>query len=191
MKFFIDSLDKEMWNVISNNAASSKNERDHLDCIAKNIIVSALDSDKLLKVSECISAKEMWDTLDRIHKNLRSAWMDKNESSTKSSSSEFKMKVCLMAREESGLNQVSTSSSNKCESYFQLLKAFQETHKEAKRSTLSNNRLKSENSWLKEKINVLEKDLNNSNADFENFEMIYQNSFCKCHSSIYKNCESL
>jgi len=37
----------------------------------------------------------------------------------------------------------------------------------------------------------LEKDLNNSNADFENLEMSYQNSSCKCDSSICKNCESL
>jgi len=51
--------------------------------------------------------------------------------------------------------------------------------------------LKSENNWLKERIKVLEKDLNNSNANFENLEMIYQNSSCKCDSSICKNCESL
>jgi len=57
-----------------------------------------------------------------------------------------------MAKEGCGLNQVSTSSSNKCESYFQLLDAFQETHEEAKRLTISNNRLKSENNWLKEKV---------------------------------------
>jgi len=37
----------------------------------------------------------------------------------------------------------------------------------------------------------MEKDLNNSNVDFENLEMIYQNSSCKCNSSICKNCESL
>ena len=57
MKFFIQSLDKDIWNVISNNTymnmleinfASSK---EHLDCITKNIIVSALDSDELLKIS--------------------------------------------------------------------------------------------------------------------------------------------
>jgi len=51
MKFFVDYLDKEIWNVISNNDASSKNERDHLDCIDNNIIVFALDSDEFLKVS--------------------------------------------------------------------------------------------------------------------------------------------
>jgi len=88
MKFFIESLDKEIWNVISNHAymhmpennfASSK--KDHLDCIAKNIIVSALDSDELLKISECILTKEMWDTLEKYHKNPRSALVDKEESS--------------------------------------------------------------------------------------------------------------
>jgi len=126
----------------------------------------------------------MWDTLEKCHKNPRSAWLDKEESYTDSSSLETEIEVCLMEKEESESNQVSTSSSNKCESYFQLLDAFQETHEEAKRLTLSNNR-------LKEKIKVLENDLNNSNADFENFELIYQNSSCKCDSSFCKNCESL
>ena len=172
---------------MASKVASSKT---HLDCIAKNIIVSALDSDELLKVSDCISAKEMWDTLERIHKNSRSACMDKNEPSAESSSPEFKMEVCLMATKESGSNQLSTYSSNNCEKYFQLLNVFQETHLEAKRLTLSNYRLKSEKNWLKEKFKVLEKDLNNSNADFENLEMIYQNFSCKCDSSICKNCES-
>jgi len=183
MKFFINSLDKKIWNVISNNAfvhlpenivASSNNERDHLDCVAKNITVSALYSYELLKVSECISSKEMWDTLERIHKNSRSAWLDKDESSVGSSSSDFKMDVCLMAREESESNQVSTSSSNKCDSYYQLLEAFQKTHEEANRLTLSNSQLKSENNWLKERIKGLEKDLNNSNTNFENLEIIYK-----------------
>ena len=84
-----------------------------------------------------------------------------------------------MEKEESGSNHVSTSSSNKCESYFQLLDAFQKTHDEAKRVTLSNNRLKSESNWLKEKIKDLENDLHKSNAKFENLELIYQNSSCK------------
>jgi len=70
-------------------------------------------------------------------------WLDKIESSAHSSSSKIKIHVCLMEKEESRSNQVSTSSSNKCQSYFQLLDTFQETHEEAKRLTLSNNRLKS------------------------------------------------
>ena len=45
--------------------------------------------------------------------------MDKEESFVDSFSSEIKMKVCLMAKEESGSNQVST-----CENYFQLFYAF-------------------------------------------------------------------
>ena len=50
---------------ISENDSS---EIEHLDCIAMNIIVSALDSNELLKVSECRSAKEMWNTLEEHHK---------------------------------------------------------------------------------------------------------------------------
>jgi len=117
--------------------------------------------------------------------------LDKEESFADSSSSETKIEVCLMTKEESGSNQVSTSSFNKYESYFQLLDAFQETCEEDKRLTLSNNRLKSENNWLKKRIKVLENYLNNSNADFENLELIYQNSSSKCESSFCKNCESL
>jgi len=45
--------------------ASSKK---HNDCMAQHIIVSALDSDELLKISECTSAMEMWDTLEKWHK---------------------------------------------------------------------------------------------------------------------------
>jgi len=57
MIFFVDTLDRRIWNVITNNAfihllennaALSKNEKDHLDCVAKNIIVFVLDSDELL-----------------------------------------------------------------------------------------------------------------------------------------------
>jgi len=33
--------------------------------------------------------------------------------------------------------------------------------------------------------------LNISKTDFENLEIIYQNSFCNCESSSCKNCESL
>jgi len=151
MKFFVDPLDRKIWDVITNNAfihllennvALSKNERNHLDCVAKNIIVSALDSDELLKVSECTSAKEMWDTLERIHRGSRSTWLDSDVSFVGSSSADSKMNVCLMAREESASNYVSSSSSTKCDSYYHLLVAFKETHQEANRLTLSNNRLK-------------------------------------------------
>ena len=151
MVSFVDSLDRKVWDVITNNAfihmlennvVLSKNERDHLDCVAKNIIVSPLDSDELLKVSECISAKEIWDTLETIHRGSRSTWLDSDVSFVGSSSADSKMNVCLMAREESASNYVSSSSSTKCDSYYHLLVAFKETHQEANRLTLSNNRLK-------------------------------------------------
>ena len=67
-----------------------------------NIIVSALDSNELLKVSKCSSAKEMWNTLEEYHKNPRSALMDKEESFAKSFSSESRRELCLMTKEESG-----------------------------------------------------------------------------------------
>jgi len=68
MKFFVDSIDRKIWNVITNssfiplletNIVFSKSEKDHLDCVAKNIIVYALDSNEFLRVSECVSAKDM------------------------------------------------------------------------------------------------------------------------------------
>jgi len=111
MKFFIQSLDKDIWNVISNNTymhmpeinyASSKEQ---LDCIAQHI-VSALNYDELLKITDCISAKEMWNTLEKWHKNPRSDLMDKKESSADSTSSKNKMEVCLMTKEESESSQV-------------------------------------------------------------------------------------
>jgi len=65
-----------------------------------NIIVYALDSNELLKVSECSSGKEMWNTLEEHHKNPRSALMDKEESFVESFSSESRKEVCLMTKEE-------------------------------------------------------------------------------------------
>ena len=37
------------------------------DCIAKNIITYALNSDEFFRVSKCASAKEMWDILEVTH----------------------------------------------------------------------------------------------------------------------------
>jgi len=56
MKFFIQSLDKDILNVISNNTyihmreINSASSKEHLDYITHNIIVSTLDSDELLKI---------------------------------------------------------------------------------------------------------------------------------------------
>jgi len=64
MKFFVESIGRNIWNVITNSYLMpiSKNvssEREHLDCVAMNIIVSALDSNELLRISKCVSAKDM------------------------------------------------------------------------------------------------------------------------------------
>ena len=37
------------------------------DCVAKNIITSALNLDEFFRVSQCSSAKEMWDILAVTH----------------------------------------------------------------------------------------------------------------------------
>jgi len=97
MKFFVEALDRKIWNVIIENYLMPISENDsskteHLNCIAINIIVFALDFNELLKVSECSYAKEMWNTLKEHHKNLRSALMEKEEFSAEFLSSESKKK---------------------------------------------------------------------------------------------------
>ena len=86
MKIFVESLDKGIWDAIENGPFVPKFEKDgssiekpwsqwtdseskkaKFDCIAKNIITSALNSDEFFKVSQCKSAKEMWDTLEVTH----------------------------------------------------------------------------------------------------------------------------
>jgi len=51
--------------------------------------------------------------------------------------------------------------------------------------------LKGFNNWLQNRVKILEEELNNSKNDFENLEMIYQKSSCKCYSSFCENCEAL
>ena len=45
----------------------AENKKAKFDCIAKNIITSALNSDELFRISQCSSTKEMWDTLEVTH----------------------------------------------------------------------------------------------------------------------------
>ena len=111
MKFFVESIDRKIWNVITNSylmpiSENVSSERENLDCVAMNIIVYALNSNELLKVSECSFAKEMWNTLAEYHKNPRSALMDKEESFVESFSSKSRKEVCLMKKEDFGSSQV-------------------------------------------------------------------------------------
>ncbi|KAK7342390.1 hypothetical protein VNO80_25340 [Phaseolus coccineus] len=81
-----------------------ENEIDHLDFVAKNIIVFALDFNELLRVSNCVSAKDMWDTLARTHKDSEDDWLDNERFSSRSSSVVSKINMCLMAKEDSVSN---------------------------------------------------------------------------------------
>jgi len=47
------------------------------------------------------------------------------------------------------------------------------------------------NSWLENRVKTLEEELENSKIDFENLEIVYKNSSCKCDTLICENCENL
>jgi len=86
MKIFIESLNKGIWDAIVNGPFISKqiingttvdkpwsewsayeNRRAQFDCIAKNIVTTALNVDEFFRVSLCSLAKEMWDVLEVTH----------------------------------------------------------------------------------------------------------------------------
>ena len=123
------------------------------------------------------------------------AW-DENEvsSSTSSSSEDEKANLCLIAEgddDSSSLSSVSSCVSLSAENYSQLLQAFKETHEEANRLALSNNRLIGLNNWLENRVKTLEEELEKSKNDFENLEMHCKKSSCKCDSFVCENCENL
>jgi len=86
---------------------------------------------------------------------------------------------------------MSSSSSIKGNNYYQLLEAFNETHEEANRLTLSHNRLKGLNNWLENRVKSLEEEFGKTKEDFENLDLIYKNSTCSCDSNVCENCENL
>jgi len=47
------------------------------------------------------------------------------------------------------------------------------------------------NSWLENRVKTLEEELEISKIDFENLEIVYKNSSCKCDTLICENCENL
>jgi len=115
-----------------------------------------------------------------------------DSSSSSLSKDDEEANLCFMAKEESESSIVSSSFSINVENYSQLLYAFKETHEEANRLALLNNRLKGLNNWLENRVKTLEEKFNRSKTDFETLEMIYQNSSCECvDSSFCENCESL
>jgi len=86
MKIFVETIDRGIWNAIINGPFVPKFEKDDVfienpwsqwtkseskkgryDFIAKNIITSTLNSDEFFRVSQCASAKEMWNILEVTH----------------------------------------------------------------------------------------------------------------------------
>ena len=86
MKIFIESQDLDVWDAIENgpyvpfteinDAKSAKpraewtdedKKKVQYDLRAKNILTSALGFDEFFRVSNCTTAKEMWDTLEVTH----------------------------------------------------------------------------------------------------------------------------
>jgi len=118
------------------------------------------------------------------------AW-DANEvsSSISSSSEEEKTNICLIAEgddESCNSSDVSSCASLNVENYSELFEAFQETHDEANKLVLSNNRLKELNSWLEKRVKALEEELEKSKSDFENLETHCKNSLASVTLSFVK-----
>ena len=88
-------------------------------------------------------------------------------------------------------SEVSSCASLNEQNYSELLEAFQETHDEANRLVLSNNRLKELNSWLEKRLKTLEDKIEKSKNDFKNLENNFKNASCKCDTLICENCENL
>jgi len=79
MQFFIESIDKGIWDAIVSGPYVVENKqvdkpwsewtdeerrRAQYDCNAKNITTSSLSMDEFFRVSQCKNAKEMWDVLE-------------------------------------------------------------------------------------------------------------------------------
>nr|KYP52978.1 Retrovirus-related Pol polyprotein from transposon TNT 1-94 [Cajanus cajan] len=86
MRIFIEAIDIAVWDAIENGPyilmtkdddgkrekhwsewSDDERKRAQYDYRAKNIITSTLSIDEFFKISQCKSAKEMWDTLQVTH----------------------------------------------------------------------------------------------------------------------------
>jgi len=89
MKIFVKSIDPGIWDSIENGPFIPKLKKNgsfikkpwsqwtneeckmaKLDYTVQNIIAYSLDSNEFFRISECKSAKEMWDTLKATHGNI-------------------------------------------------------------------------------------------------------------------------
>ena len=84
---------------------------------------------------------------------------DNDPSSNYSSKDDKEANMCFMDGHQSEVTSVSSNISMNHENCSTLLQAFKETHEEANKLTLSNERLKGLNNKLENKINLLEEEL--------------------------------
>jgi len=86
MKIFMESIDMKIWDAVVNGPfipmhvvkeenvkktwsewSESEKKKAQYDSLAKNIIACALNMDEFFRVSQCVSAKEMWEILEVTH----------------------------------------------------------------------------------------------------------------------------
>jgi len=84
------------------------------------------------------------------------AWEDNASSSSSSSQEDIEANLCFMAGKNSEVSSENSSTSFNSANYSSLLQAFHETHEEANRLALSNNKLKGLNNWLEGRVKQLE-----------------------------------
>ena len=80
MQIFLESQDKEILDATLNGPfvptkpftewTTDENRRAQYDVKARNIMASALTIDEFFRISQCKSAKEMWDVLEVTHEGI-------------------------------------------------------------------------------------------------------------------------
>jgi len=103
------------------------------------------------------------------------AWEDNTSSSNSSSQEDIEATLCLMVGKNSEVSSENSNTSFNSANYSSLLQAFYETHEEANRLALSNNRLKSLNNWLEGRVKQLEDEIKSifSLHEFVSFFFFY------------------
>ena len=102
------SFIKKPWSQWTNE----ESEMAMFDCISKNIITSALDSKEFFRISECESAKEMWDTLKATYESTTKIKKAKTRTQARRKRRQNKkgLNLCFMAKKEDDASSVSSST---------------------------------------------------------------------------------
>jgi len=108
----LDAIEK--YNVFIKNPWSqwtkSERKRAKFDCIAKNIITFALNSNEFFRVSKCAYAKNMWGILESTHEGSNEIDLQENDISSSRSNGDEQKNLCLMAKGDSDTSSVSSST---------------------------------------------------------------------------------